>query len=231
MLSYFRITKWLLVLLIFQNCISIDRNVLIEHVKKSISNGEKGISNLTPEILNIEGASSAKVRHFLNNLCNFPEVHYLEIGLWKGSTFTSALYNNNHIKAIGIDNWSHEARPRDDFFKNINHIKHKNFNIIENDSFSVDVSSLKDKFNIYFYDGDHSKESQKLAFTHYNQVLDEVFVAIVDDWNWYEVRQGTREAFSELNYKILFDIELPAALIGDPNQWWNGLYVAVISKK
>ena len=67
---------------------------LIEHVKQSIQNAELGISQLNSKILNLEGMSSDKVRHFLNNICSLEHGNYLEIGVWKGSTFISALYKN-----------------------------------------------------------------------------------------------------------------------------------------
>lgn len=38
--------------------------------------------------------SSPKVRHLLNNLCSLPSTSYLEIGTWKGSTWISALFQN-----------------------------------------------------------------------------------------------------------------------------------------
>jgi len=71
-------------------------DTLIKHVQFSIGAAEKGLSNLNENILNIHGMSSAKNRHFLNNICNFPYVNYLEIGCWKGSTFISALYENQN---------------------------------------------------------------------------------------------------------------------------------------
>jgi len=67
---------------------------LIEHVKKSIRNAYIGDSKLNNDILMLNGMSSSKVRHLLNNLCALPEASYLEIGVWQGSTFISALYQN-----------------------------------------------------------------------------------------------------------------------------------------
>jgi hypothetical protein len=67
---------------------------LIQYVQLSVENAERGQSKLTPEILTIDGMSSPKIRHFLNNICSYPGASYLEIGCWKGSTFVSALYKN-----------------------------------------------------------------------------------------------------------------------------------------
>ena len=80
--------------------------LLIQKVEYSISNAERGISSLASEILKLEGMSSPKVRHLLNNLCALPGARYLEIGSYKGSTWISALYNNSStlISSTSIDN-------------------------------------------------------------------------------------------------------------------------------
>jgi hypothetical protein len=81
----------------------------IEHIQTSINNAEKGISQLPPAILGMEGMSSNKVRHFLNNVCNFDReivINYLEVGVWRGSTFCSAIFNNCLNYAVAIDNFT-----------------------------------------------------------------------------------------------------------------------------
>src|SRR5579872_3190335 len=57
-------------------------DILINHVQKSIKNAERGISKLSKDVLGIDGLSSSKVRHFLNNICSIPGTNYLEIGVW-----------------------------------------------------------------------------------------------------------------------------------------------------
>ena len=63
---------------------------MIEQVGQAIDMAERNESKLIPEILNLEGMSSSKNRHFLYNLINSDD-WYLEIGCWKGSTLVSAL--------------------------------------------------------------------------------------------------------------------------------------------
>ena len=69
-----------------------NEQALIAHVCMSIERAEKHLSRLYEDVLQIDGMSSAKVRHFLNNLCSKPNTHYLEIGVWKGSTFLASLF-------------------------------------------------------------------------------------------------------------------------------------------
>jgi hypothetical protein len=208
---------------------------LIEHVKQSIANAEKGISKITPQILAIHGLSSAKNRHLLNNLCSLSGTHYLEIGCWKGSTFISALYQNqDHISsAIGIDNWSEFGGPYVEFHSNCQtFLSQIPYQFYSSHSFALNPNEIiHSPINIYFYDGDHDVHAHALAFIHYNSVFDESFIALVDDWNWSAVREGTFYAFNMLDYEILYEIELPAQSNGDLCNWWNGLYIAVIRKK
>jgi hypothetical protein len=61
---------------------------------------------------------------------------------------------------------------------------------------------------------------------------------MVDDWNCPSVREGTKDAFNKLKYNLLYEKDLftenlnnrigPGA--GNPNTWWNGLYIALIKK-
>ncbi len=159
---------------------------------------------------------------------------YLEIGTWKGSTLIAALYENQStvVDAIALDNWSQFGGPQnvckahvDQFLKNIP------LRFYDAHSFNFPVAErFPSAVNIYFYDGGHSQLEQELAFTYYNSALDDVFIAIVDDWNWGRVQTGTFEAFKKLNYTILYEKALFTNANGDSYGWWNGIYVAVIRK-
>jgi len=208
-------------------------NQLINHINTSIKNASHHHSKITDEILNISGMSSPKGRHLLNNICSLPNTHYLEVGSWKGSTLVSALYNNSQSvkSAIAIDNFSEFNGPEVECRNNINHfLSSYPLDFYNIDCFKFDLNNFAHKINIYFYDGNHSPQSQELAFTYYNDILDDVFIAIVDDWNWLDVRIGTYSAFSKLNYEVIFERYLPSADNGDVDLWWDGLYVALIRK-
>ena len=210
-------------------------DMFIAHVKQSIENADKGLSKLSPEVLEIEGMSSTKVRNLLNNLCSMPETSYLEIGLWKGSTWVAALYNNQFSisSAVGIDNWSQFFDPQETvsekFSKNCAAFLpgFSQYRVYTENCFRMNIQNLARKpITVYFYDGNHSASSQELAFTYFNPILDGVFVAVVDDWQaGQDIQMGTRRAFKKLNYEVLFEAEL----LG--REWWNGLYVAVVKKR
>jgi hypothetical protein len=209
-------------------------NVLISHVKDSVSKAYKESSKLTNKALLITGMSSPKVRHLLNNLCSLPGTNYLEIGVWQGSTWVSALFGNNASisSATAIDDWSEFSGSKNQFFANCKKFL-PNFpcKFYSANCFDLDVESIISKpINIYFYDGNHTSCSHELAFTHYDSILDDVFIAVVDDWIWDKVQDGTRAAFQKLNYNVLYEIALATERTNDVDNWWNRLYVAVISK-
>ena len=58
--------------------------------------------------LDIAGLTSAKVKHFLNNLCNADDVRYLEVGVFQGATFSAAIEGNS-ITAHALDNWQDQT--------------------------------------------------------------------------------------------------------------------------
>lgn len=211
-----------------------DAELLIDHVKKSIENASNGKSQLTESILKIDGMSSSKGRHLLNNVCSLSGARYLEIGVYRGSTFVAALYGNTDIlaDAVAIDNWSEFGFQKDIFLTNTNeYLPQGSFRMYEQNSFAINVKAIfPQPINIYFYDGNHSADAQRKAFTHFNSILADTFIAIVDDWNWHDVQLGTKQAFKELGYTVLFEQELPALVASDRENWWNGMYIAVIQK-
>lgn len=209
-----------------------DREILmIQHVKKSMEHAWLGFSHILESIQRqIEGRSNTRIRHLLSNLCSIPNTRYLEIGTWKGGTFIAALCNNQETidYAVGIDNWSDGGR--EDFERNCTTFLPRtryNYEFYSEDCFAIDPNRIiKMPINVFFYSGDRSIGAQEKAFTYYNDVLDDVFIAVIDGWNFESVRSGTINAMNKLDYEVLFEVALP----GHKVLWWEGLYVAVIRK-
>jgi hypothetical protein len=206
-------------------------------IERSFQNAENNISKITNDIINMEGMSGTKTRHFYNNLLDTEDARYLEIGTWKGSSVCSAMCGNK-AKVICIDNWSEFGGPKSEFLVNFEKFKGENeATFIENDCYKVDVSTLP-KFNIYMYDGNHTHESHYKALLHYYNCLDDVFIFIVDDWNWKDVRDGTTSSIQRLNLNVLYEKEIRTtnndthSVLGSPEQkeWHNGIYVAILQK-
>jgi hypothetical protein len=102
--------------------------------------------------------------------------------------------------------------------------------LIEQDCFQIDLTLFSNPINLYFYDGDHTTLAQEKAFTYFNGIFDNIFIAVIDDWNFVGVPEGTYAAFAQLDYTILFETTLPARCVNDCDNWWNGIHIAVIRK-
>jgi hypothetical protein len=205
----------------------------------------------------MEGMSGLKFRHTLNKMMELAgveeSVNYLEIGSWKGSTFCSAVYGNN-INAISIDNFSEFqttnlggnstfATSAEQFAYNVRSTAYwspkanTRITCVNQDSFTVDPLKLPFKSDVYFYDGEHSYDSQYRAFTHFNTALKDTFITIVDDYipvDSNDPHRATQTAFKDLGYTMVKDWYLKE---GDSNNlddakkyWWNGVYIAVVQK-
>ena len=200
-------------------------------IDNAFQNAENNISKITNDIIEMDGMSGTKTRHFYNNLLNFHDARYLEIGTWKGSSVCSAMCGNKGT-VVCIDNWCQFGGPKEEFLMNF--YKHKGDNdatFIESDCYKIDISKLP-KFNIYMYDGEHSSESHYKALLHYYNSLDDIFIFIVDDWNWKDVRDGTLSSIQKLNLKILYEKEIRLTWDNSTTTgpWWNGIYVTILQK-
>ena len=203
---------------------------LILHVKESVANAAQESSKINQKVLLLEGMSSRKNKHLLNNLMNMPDVNYLEIGVHKGSTFISALYQNEVNSAYAIDNWSQFGNQASFFLEICKKFKVGKFLFFDDDCFDVNLKKIKHTINVYFYDGYHSPEATKEALTYYYDILDDVFIYIVDDFNWSGVQEGTAEGIKECNLEVLYEQQLLTNKTSNEDSWWNGIYVAVLKK-
>lgn len=205
----------------------------INHLENSFSLAEKRVSKINDEIINMEGMSGEKTRHLYNNLLNIEDARYLEIGTWKGSSVCSAMYGNS-ANVLCIDNWSEFGGPKDIFLSNYEKYKGANIsNYIEEDCFKINLNQLN-KYNIYMYDGEHSYDSHFKALTYYYDVLDDIFIYIVDDWNWEPVRNATNNSIEQLNLTILWEKQIKLnndnLTTHEKSTWWNGVAVFLLKK-
>mgnify|MGYP001162715011 CR=1 FL=1 len=207
---------------------------LIFHIESSLKNANNCASNLSKEVLDIEGMSGYKTRHFYNNICSIKDAVYLEIGCFKGSSLCAAMYKNS-MSCVAIDNWTLWEGPKDEFLENYNKFKGiNNCKFIEQDCWTIECSELP-KFNIYMYDGHHSEDSHYKAINHFYDCLQDKFIYLVDDWNWQEVRSGTINSIKDNNLNILYKKEIftenDPGREGKFSEWHNGIGIFVLEKK
>lgn len=201
---------------------------LIEFLKNAIEMGNQEKSKLHPKTFNVPGFTSNKIRHLLNNIGELPNLNYLEVGVHKGATFVAANYENKMSSSIAIDNWCEfpeEGFSKQEFIRHTNNLLvADSFKIYEQDCFTITKEQLPNPINCYLYDGCHSYESQMRSLTYFYPLLDDVFIFMVDDWDWDDPKRGTRQAIADLKLNVLFERELGG------KEWWNGFFVALLKK-
>lgn len=211
---------------------------MIEHVKNSVFKALNNDSKLDSSITQIEGFTSLNIKHLLNNICSLKGANYLEVGVHKGATFVAANYKNNLNSSIAVDNWSEfdeKGQSKKTFDYNVKtFLPDGSYNVLYLDFFSLEKGQLSSPINIFFYDGHHSSDAQYKALSHIYDSLDDVFIFMVDDWNWSEVGIATRKSIEDLNLEVLYEREFVGELNnGQLNRefgWWNGFYISVLKK-
>ena len=210
-------------------------NQLVFHVRTSIRLASMEISRVSADILQLDGMSSHKVRHLLNNLGSFHTgVRYLEVGSWKGASLASALWGNENTmtSALAIDNFSQFGGSKTLFDQTVtDYVAFHNVRLYDGNAFDFDSSKNKNDrdINLYFYDGPHDEIDHYNALAYFNHMMAEVFIVVIDDWNFKAVRSGTQRALR--NYEVIYKQILPSEYNGDVLNWWNGLFVAVLRRR
>lgn len=196
-----------------------------------ISNADKGKSKLDSRATSIQALSSFKNKCLLNNLVSRENVRYLEIGTYKGASLVAALYNNKPEYHAAIDSFRGFEWMLGEFNRNCEGVLGYVPNFFNTDCFSIDPVKMGIKdINVYYYDGNHSREDTRQALPHYYDSLANEFIYIVDDFNRAEVATGVFESIRDTGVKMDFVKVLPSRGDADLNNWWSGVFVAACRK-
>ena len=208
----------------------------VERIEAALEAANTGTTKLTEAEFALEGMSSRKNRILMNELIKDGD-RYLEIGVYKGSTFVAANYKNTPRLAVAIDNFSQfdPGGQNSAIFKKVTVERDiTNFTLLNADCFNIpknlEEHILGKNFNVYFYDGGHTLVDHYKALYYYYLTLSDRFIYIVDDWNHEPARQGTADAIRDLKIKVHKEWELRSDKNGDTGSWWNGLYIAILEK-
>lgn len=212
--------------------------IAIRHVNESITKSLRHESWIDESILHLTGFATGVMRRLVSNICHLPKANpvYLECGLYAGASFCAALNNNPTLTAIGIEDFSQpfgKAGIREELEANITQYTPgaRSVQLISADCFQVDISALP-HVDVFYYDGEHSFESQAKALPYFFESLAPVFIFIVDDAHWSSVREGTSKGFDDLRrrVKIHEHWNLDGAKPQDDPIFWNGMAIFVCSK-
>ena len=210
---------------------------LAQTLKAAFDRADQMQHKLPAELMTMHGMSGKKFRALINNLIELtPDPRYLEIGCWAGSTFCSAIWGNK-CQAVAVDNWSQFGGPRNQFLYNLNRFSNsEDQKFIESDFRAIDYNNLG-KFNVYMYDGPHEHDDQSDGLRMVLPALDDMFIWIVDDWNWPDPKNGTIDALTNVDVEVVAGIEIHttddlthAKVSHEHSDWHNGYYISVLRK-
>ena len=239
--------------------LSDNQSKLILSVEHAVNDAEILKSKLSDDILNMRGitSTSSKIRHFLNNICELSP-DYLEVGCASGSTYISSHYLNNMNSSYVCDLFAESKNGengKDTFLNNCQKYLEKDpENLFSEDCFSLDLSKISNKINLYLYDARHNVDDQEKALTYFEEVFDDDIIFIVDDWNDSRVKMGTVLGLAKIGYDIIWWNSPPAHSqitylfknifaqrgqvkfskddpFGDKFRWNNGLMIMILSKR
>ena len=232
---------------------------LIRSVEHAVNDAEMLKSKLSDDILNMRGitSTSSKIRHFLNNICELSP-DYLEVGCASGSTYISSHYLNNMNSSYVCDLFAESKNGengKDAFLNNCQKYLGKDpESLFSEDCFSLDLSKISNKINLYLYDAHHSIYDQERALTYFEEIFDNDIIFVVDDWNDSRVKIGTVLGLAKIDYDIIWWNSPPAHSqitylfknifvqraqvklskddpFGDKFRWNNGLMIMILSKR
>ncbi len=163
---------------------------------------------------------------------------YLNIGVLHGYSLFAGMLGNSKKVCIGVDNCSDPVSDPNTTLSKIFHgnwEKMKGFNqksrFYEMDFVAYLENTHKEQIGVYFYDADHSIESQYKALVMTEKFHTPGCVIIIDDSNDVD-RNGVTLAIDRFlkEREGLYETILDVKTSGNCHPtWWNGLYI--FSKK
>jgi predicted O-methyltransferase YrrM len=198
---------------------------LYDNLRESLHPKNRKLKNLCREVDGMSTENKLMTLNFAASLLGPNEV-YLEIGSWKGLSIIGAMMGNYDQHFYAIDDFSQFQGPKREFQSNLQRYGFsEKLNFIEGDCFEIFRTRFlgSQKVGVYFYDGDHSYDSQYYAIRAIEPFLANNALLIIDDCSFPQVR-AANTLFCRLdpNIRLLFDIA--SDYNGEP-KWWNGVQI------
>lgn len=199
---------------------------LISHIELSIEKAENLESNITPEVLEIEGPSDVKTRHFYNNLCSMDDTRYLAIDNITEECVCSAL-SNNSINCVTITDLEDECMEsyldpdnKDGIPKSILNLKKYSNNCTYNynnlkwqDDDLEPLFNESRRFNVYTNSSSYTDKSvHRESLKFFLGCLSDEFIYIVNNWNESGFKESILENINDNNLEISYQNELSNGL-------------------
>ena len=163
------------------------------------------------------------------------------MGCYTGSTFYAATHKNGIIAAYAVDNFeSTEIEPfreevllpksKDPKKEFLSNFYHPNWSLIHKNIPDLIGSDIPLKPNVIFYDADHDHVNQLANLNSILGFLPDEFILVLDDANFQGVVSSADEFVETNNLKPMFRRKILTSVVEEDKDWWNGLYILVLSK-
>lgn len=131
---------------------------------------------------------------------------------------------NTDKRCIGIDNFSHNNSPRDQFLERFDKFRGADHEFHERDYHEYFANVHEGPIGFYLFDGPHTYRDQIDGLKIAEPFFAENCIIMVDDSNWDQVRKANFDFMktSRNQYRVLLDQRTPAS--GHPT-FWNGVMV------
>ena len=171
-----------------------------ENTNTKINNSE--FQNFSNRMKSIEGMSTIANAWIINQIASNLDQNqnYVNIGCWKGFSLIAGMINTK-CSVYGVDNFTWIDAPRKEFY------------------------DKKQKYiDFYFFDGPHTYKDQYQSLDLASNFFRKGSIILVDDTNWQEPREATKDFISNhaSKYEILHDLKCNHAR--HPT-YWNGLII------
>ncbi len=205
----------------------------IRRIDESVEKAFRCQSNLLPRDFalpelkthwrGVESMNRPEYLHLLTNLCSYPDVVHMHIGFWKGGSLFPCLEGDPNTKVYGVDCFFNDAGLRTTFMEHSSRLGYDGkYELFDCDYRDVDLSLISDKINFHLYDADHAEEHQYNGLVRFEPVLADVFIFLVDGYDWTTIYDGTWRALNDLigrGWKLRYKKELFGA---DHDKWHTG---------
>jgi hypothetical protein len=132
---------------------------------------------------------------------------YLNIGVWNGFTFLSAVAGNADKTCIGVDNFCKFGGPREAFEKRFARLRSPKHHFHDMDYEEYIRNVHREQIGVYYFDGPHTYAHQFHGLRNAEPFFAPDCVVIVDDTNGDAAQRGTLDfiAQSPNRYRMLLN--------------------------
>jgi len=152
------------------------------------------------------------------------EQTFVNVGVWHGFTFFSGILNNEQKRCIAIDNFSEFGGPKKAFLRRFHEYSHQQHEFFEMNYQRYFSDKHHGSIGFYIYDGPHTYQDQVKALQIAEPFFSDGCIILVDDINYREVQQATRDFIGQSRYTYQVLLDEPTFCNYHPT-FWNGIRI------